>query len=47
MTCQIIGISSGPPGIKAVDVKDVAKLAVAGAVGELSGKIYGNGSWKS
>jgi uncharacterized protein YbjT (DUF2867 family) len=32
----------GPPGIKAVDVKAVAKVVVAGAVGELSGMIDGN-----
>ncbi len=32
----------GPPGVKAVDVKAVAKIAVAGAVGELSGMIDGN-----
>ena len=32
----------GPPGVKPVDVNVVAKLAVAGAVGDLVGAIDGN-----
>jgi len=32
----------GPPGVKPVDVKVVAKLVVEGAVGNLSGEIDGN-----
>ena len=32
----------GPPGVKPVDVDALAKLVVAGALGDLSGKIDGN-----
>ena len=32
----------GPPGVKPVDVEAVAKLAVAGALGDLKGMIDGN-----
>lgn len=32
----------GPPGVKPVDVEAVAKLAVAGALGDLKGTIDGN-----
>lgn len=32
----------GPPGMKPVDVEAVAKVAVAGALGELKGKVDGN-----
>ena len=32
----------GPPGIKPIDVESLAKVVVAGAVGELTGSIDGN-----